>query len=271
MRNEDPPSPAESFEAPEAAIDPGAKIRSEIIAAFCTLARLAPKRDDHEDGFDRWCFHLQGLVETRQSLFFGYEDFMLGKSMPEGARRHEEATSRHRERPADTSDSTTQTECKPTRSTAMDTPPTPPSRTYATVAVQTPPAHRGHKQAAPPPGHKGGHRQQAAPLPGRKEAKPETPSRKKEKTPQGDRGAPPTTQAIVMHAAPLKYKLGTMRRWIEEDNKGVKILGIRWLLWEDRRGQVASSLVIYMRDLIEVTKLRMGRRLFHTTSYDCDR
>jgi len=74
-----------------------------------------------------------------------------------------------------------------------------------------------------------------------------------------------------MHAAPLKYKPGTMRRWIEEDNKGVKILGIRWLLREDRRGQVASSLVIYMRDLMEVTKLRMGRRLFRTTSYDWDR
>jgi len=31
----------------------------------------------------------------------------------------------------------------------------------------------------------------------------------------------------VMHTAPLKYKPGTMRRWIEEDNKGVRILGIR--------------------------------------------
>ena len=74
-----------------------------------------------------------------------------------------------------------------------------------------------------------------------------------------------------MHAAPLKYKPGTMRRWIEEDNKGVRILGIRWLLREDRRGQVVSPLVIYMQDLMEVTKLRMGRRLFRTTCYDWDR
>jgi len=36
-----------------------------------------------------------------------------------------------------------------------------------------------------------------------------------------------------------------MRRWIKEDNRGVSIVGIRWLLREDRRGQEASSLVIY--------------------------
>jgi len=95
--------------------------------------------------------------------------------------------------------------------------------------------------------------------------------RKGQKPPRGDRGAPPTTRALIMHAAPLKYKPGTMRRWIEEDNRGVKILGIRWLLREDQRGQVASSLVIYMRDPIEATKLRMGGRLFRTTCYDWDR
>ena len=94
--------------------------------------------------------------------------------------------------------------------------------------------------------------------------------RKGQKPPRGDRGAPPTTRALVMHAAPLKYKPGTMRRWIEEDNRGVKILGIRWLLREDRRRQVASSLVIYMCDPIEITKLRMGRRLFRATGYDWD-
>jgi len=74
-----------------------------------------------------------------------------------------------------------------------------------------------------------------------------------------------------MHAAPLKYKLSTMRRWIEEDNKGVRILGIRWLLREDWRGQVASSLVIHMKGLMGVTKLRMGRGLFRSTRYDWDR
>jgi len=76
--------------------------------------------------------------------------------------------------------------------------------------------------------------------------------------------------ALVMYAAPFKYKPGTMRRWIEVDNKGVKIMGIRWLLKEDRRGQVVSSLVIYMRDPVEVTKLWIGRRLFRTTGYNWD-
>jgi len=62
--------------------------------------------------------------------------------------------------------------------------------------------------------------------------------------PRGDRRASPTTRALVMHAALLKYKPGTMRRWIEEDNRGVKILGIRWLLREDRSGHVAGILVL---------------------------
>jgi len=62
-----------------------------------------------------------------------------------------------------------------------------------------------------------------------------------------------------------------MRRWVEDDNKGMKIVGIRWLLREDRRGQEASSLVTYMRDPVEVRSLRMGRRLFRTTVYDWDR
>jgi len=270
------PAPAEPPEAPRE------EARRAVIAAFCTLVKLSPGADADE-GYDKWCYHLQGLIETRQSFYFGYDEIQLGRRMTEGARRHEEAISSHCERTADTSDSATQTERqptrstatdaehRPTRSTATDAPPTPPARTYAEAAVQTPPAHRRHKQAAPPPGRKEGHRQQAAPPPGRREAKPETPLRKKEETPRGNKGELPTTRAIVMHAAPLKYKPGTMRRWIEEDNEGVKILGIRWLLREDRRGQVVSSLVIYMQDLVEVTKLRMGRRLFRTTSYDWDR
>ena len=36
-------------------------------------------------------------------------------------------------------------------------------------------------------------------------------------------------------------------------------------------GQGTSSLVIYMKDLVEVTKLRMGRRLFRTTAYEWNR
>lgn len=63
-----------------------------------------------------------------------------------------------------------------------------------------------------------------------------------------------------------------MRRWIEEDNQGfgTKIVGIRWLLREDRgTGKLASSLVIYLNKNIDPNQgLRMGRRVFRTTGYD---
>jgi len=67
----------------------------------------------------------------------------------------------------------------------------------------------------------------------------------------------PRTGTLVMHAAPLKYRPGAMRRWIKGDNKGMKILGIRWLLKGDRWGHIASSRIMYMKDLMEVTKLRV--------------
>ena len=43
---------------------------------------------------------------------------------------------------------------------------------------------------------------------------------------------PVRTLAVVMHADPLCYKPGMMRRWIEEDNKGVEITEIRWVTKE---------------------------------------
>ena len=48
------------------------------------------------------------------------------------------------------------------------------------------------------------------------------------------------TQAVVMYAAPLKNKPGTMRWWIGEDNNGVEIINITWLLKDN---QSASSQV----------------------------
>ena len=76
-------------------------------------------------------------------------------------------------------------------------------------------------------------------------------------------------QAVVMHAAPLRYKPGTMRRWMEEDNRGVKIMGIR-LTREQKPGKVASSLVIYMKSAVEMGKIHMGRKLFYTTRCDSE-
>ena len=40
----------------------------------------------------------------------------------------------------------------------------------------------------------------------------------------------PKTQAVGMHSAPLHYKPGMIRQWVEEDNEGVQIVGIKWLL-----------------------------------------
>jgi len=184
-----------------------------------------------------------------------------------------------------TGEATTQTERVRTTSTATNTPPAPPKRTYAAAAVQTQPVQRRQAQQAAPqqslarydtdqetsPTRHG--TTQATPQAQRHEQQAKRGQGRERGRPSGrpNLERPPITRALVMHAAPLKYKPGTMRRWIEEDNRGIKILGIRWLLRGDRRGQVASSLVIYMQDPIEATKLRMGRRLFRTTCYDWDR
>ena len=50
----------------------------------------------------------------------------------------------------------------------------------------------------------------------------------------------PKTQAVVMHGVPPSYKPGTMRRWIEEDNKQAEIMGIRWMFTECRPGTPAG-------------------------------
>ena len=81
---------------------------------------------------------------------------------------------------------------------------------------------------------------------------------------------PPTlkrARAVVMHGAPLRYKPGTMRQWIEEDNRGVEIMGIRGHL----PGIVASSLVIYIKSAVEIGRLRMGRKTYNTERYDWGR
>ena len=40
---------------------------------------------------------------------------------------------------------------------------------------------------------------------------------------------------------------------------------IRWLLTGNRPGKTASSLVIDMKSARDMDRLRIGRRLFHTT------
>ncbi|RPB27267.1 hypothetical protein L211DRAFT_897332 [Terfezia boudieri ATCC MYA-4762] len=134
----------------------------------------------------------------------------------------------------------------PTNSVSTNTDP-PPARTYAEAATTTnsPPLRQPLKDKGKAPA--------------------------KATPPLSTQISPPRrVQAVVLHTAPTKYKPGLMRRWIEEDNKTAQIQGIRWLLKEDRRiGKLASSLVIYMTETIDLTHgLRMGRRLFRTTAYD---
>ncbi|KAF8447008.1 hypothetical protein BGX38DRAFT_1270643 [Terfezia claveryi] len=123
----------------------------------------------------------------------------------------------------------------------------------ATPPPTTIPPRTNREKIAPPPESQKG------------KAPPETRGKGK-----GRLSPPPTlAKTMVLHAAPTKFKPGQMRRWIEEDNKstGVQILGIRWLMQEHRRaGKMASSLVIYMKERINIDQgLRMGRRFFRTT------
>ena len=167
----------------------------------------------------------------------------------------------------------------PTQDAATDPPPAPPviPRTYATVATQAslprsttnsvstitdpqtnqPPPTRWVQSRNPEPANKGGK------------------GKGKGKEKQAPLGISPTQgRAVVLHAAPTKYKVGQMRRWIGEDNKGkAQVMGIRWLIQENRReGKQASSLVIYLKERIDLNiGLRMGRKFFRITEYDCDR
>ena len=58
-----------------------------------------------------------------------------------------------------------------------------------------------------------------------------------------------------------------MLRWTGEDNKGVEVLGVRWLLGEHRQGKTTSTSVIYTKSAEEIGGLRIGRKLFQTTRY----
>jgi len=97
-------------------------------------------------------FPLAGFGGDETELVFRIRRDQGGAKDDGGCEEAQGSDVGYRERTADTSDSTTQTECKPTRSTATDAPPTPPARTYAAAAVQTPPEPRKQRQqAAPPP------------------------------------------------------------------------------------------------------------------------
>ncbi|KAF8421793.1 hypothetical protein EV426DRAFT_711592 [Tirmania nivea] len=54
-----------------------------------------------------------------------------------------------------------------------------------------------------------------------------------------EKGKKRRARTLVMHGAPTKYKPGTMRTWIEEDNKVVRSLGDKVVDWQ---GRIVSSL-----------------------------
>lgn len=62
----------------------------------------------------------------------------------------------------------------------------------------------------------------------------------------------------------------SVRQWIHDDNKGIEIMGTRWLMQEHLPGKVASSVVIDMKSAVEMGRLRMGRRAYNTERYDWD-
>ena len=203
----------------------------------------------------------------------------------------------------------TSTDSPPTRSYAEAATSTTPTRSYAEAATQaTPPLSAQHKTTTPQPKDAkgkgkvttaatttpqskdtkgrgtGNTSQQARPTPPYvhsdravliappANATPGSPTCTSKRTPP-PQGPLVQARTIVLHGAPTRYKPGQMRCWIEEDNKNITVLGIRWLLQEPRRtGKVASSLVIYMGETININKgVRMGRGVFRTTQYDWER
>ena len=119
-----------------------------------------------------WSYYLRGIVglwtnnhdlsDLGQSVISKKE---VRRDLGELANAHwEMLCCRILDAAVETSEASTQTEIKPTTSTAKDAehkpttstasdaPPTPPTRTYTTAAVQTPPMPRGHRQQAAPGG-----------------------------------------------------------------------------------------------------------------------
>jgi len=92
------------------------------------------------------------------------------------------------------------------------------------------PEKETERQQAVPQGVKGALQPPASP--GKSRVENGRPWEQRTPPTQRTKGRQPSTCTLGMHAAPLKYKPGMRRRWKEEDNKGVKIVGIRWLLKE---------------------------------------
>jgi len=79
-------------------------------------------------------------------------------------------------------------------------------------------------------------------------------------------------QSVVIHGVPTHRKIGKIWGWLQEDNRGVEITGVRWLVKEEaRQGKTSSSLVVHLNSRKEEARLWMGRRWYQTAKYDWDR
>ena len=85
-------------------------------------------------------------------------------------------------------------------------------------------------------------------------------------------GVQPRAQAVVIHGISQRCALGILRKWLEEGNEGIEIMGARWLVPREKRlGKASSSLIVFTRSTENVVGLRLGRKWFPTTAYDWDR
>jgi len=93
------------------------------------------------ESYDKWFFHVRGLLETQQELYAGCRTIKLGVGVVEAAARYEEAN-RTTSAVAEASTQTT--------GAITEAPPKTPTRTYAEAATQaSPPTGRKSLPATP--------------------------------------------------------------------------------------------------------------------------
>jgi len=85
-------------------------------------------------------------------------------------------------------------------------------------------------------------------------------------------------QSVVIHGMPTHRKIGKVWGWLQEDNPGVVVTGVRWLVREELRpGKLESSVVVHLNSYKELEGsgkeawLRLGRKWHPTEKYDWNR
>ncbi|KAF8436677.1 hypothetical protein BGX38DRAFT_1214251 [Terfezia claveryi] len=228
----------------------------DIVQTFKLLRRFAPKNEDCS-AYSSWRYHVHSLL----GLFREAHGIRL--SMPDFAMVAESYREQLSAAPLSVSEDETQIKTQTTITAATQTP--VPTRTQSS----SPPESNGEGKGKEP--------QPPAPKihPDRlvyiQAGFSHTQQREEEKRPAA---GPSHTQqgkgsrVIIVHAAPTKFTIWEMRRWLEKDNN-LAIVGARWLTKKRRlSGKTHSSLVIYLDSPTKVQSLRMGSKTLRTTSYE---